>query len=332
MDNLQRKIYWSMAAAGVIYLVFIVVVLALEWEHLTEAVRIFPWVWLPGALGLTLINYVGRLIKWQWYLDVIDVDIPKRDSARVFGVGMLMVMTPGKAGEFLKSFMVRNVTGTPMGVTAPVVLAERLTDGFSMLLLASLGLFAFPDPRTRLAAVVFFIGFLAFVTIIQVRPLALRLLDVGTQLPVARRFASQLHNFYESSYIIFRPKNLAISLFIGVTSWLAEGLAYFLILIGFGLPFDAQTGFIAVFIFCISTIVGALLATPGGVGGMEGSMIALGTQLLPLDIGTATAAALLTRLCTLWFGVLIGIVSFALWPRLLAGVEGASREQAVVGD
>ncbi len=332
MNKLQRKIYWSLAAAISLYIIFIAVVLVRESEHLAEALRVFPWVWLPAALGLTLVNYAGRLIKWQWYLNVINVDIAKRDSARVFGVGMLMVMTPGKAGEFLKSFMVRNVTGTPMGVTAPVVLAERLTDGFSMLLLASIGLFAFPDPRTRLAAIIFFLGFLVFVTIIQVRPLAMRLLDFGTRLPIARRFATQLHDFYESSYVIFRPKNLAISLFIGVTSWLAEGLAYFLILIGFGLPFDAQTGFIAVFIFCISTIIGALLATPGGVGGMEGSMIALGTQLLPLDLGTATAAALLTRLCTLWFGVLVGIVSFALWPRLLAGAESVSREQAVAGD
>ncbi|MEZ4618536.1 MAG: hypothetical protein R2867_23890 [Caldilineaceae bacterium] len=66
--------------------------------------------------------------------------------AGFFGVGMLMVMTPGKAGEFLKSYMVKNVTGTPMAVTAPVVLAEH--DRWrSYLLLASVGLFAYPDPK-----------------------------------------------------------------------------------------------------------------------------------------------------------------------------------------
>lgn len=321
-NDIRRKILFSLLFALLIYMAL---ALWSDWRDLTTALLDFPWRWLPLVVGLTLINYGGRLLKWHWYLRLLGIPIQRSASARIFGVGMLMVMTPGKAGEFLKSYMVKNVTGTPMAVTAPIVLAERMTDGMAMLLLAGVGLFAFPDPTARWVAAFVFTSFLLTVLVIQIRPLALRILAIGKQLPLVRRFADHLYSFYESSYLIFRPRNLLISLIIGMISWVAEGLAYYLVLIGFGAPASAQTVLIAVFIFCISTVIGAVFATPGGLGGVEGSLVALSSNLLSLPTAVATAAALLVRFCTLWFGVGIGVVSFTLWPNLLAGSETARR-------
>jgi uncharacterized protein (TIRG00374 family) len=328
-NDIRRKILLSLLFALLIYMAL---ALWSDWRALTSALRDFPWLWLPLVIGLTLVNYVGRLFKWHWYLRLLDIPIRRSDSARVFGVGMLMVMTPGKAGEFLKSYMVKHITGTPMAITAPVVLAERMTDGAAMLLLASVGLFAFPDPKARWVAAIVFVNFLLTVIIIQIRPLALRILDFGKHLPVVRRFADHLYSFYESSYLIFRPRNLLISLVIGTVSWVAEGLAYFVVLVGFGAEPSARTLLIAVFIFCISTVIGAVFATPGGLGGVEGSLVALSSSLLTLPTAVATAAALLVRFCTLWFGVGIGVVSFALWPHLLAGSETVHHSVAPVPD
>ena len=322
-NDLRRKILLSLVFA---LLVYMGLALWSDWQELTQALTDFPWSWLPLVVGLTLVNYVGRLLKWQWYLNLLGVKITRSDSARIFGIGMLMVMTPGKAGEFLKSYMVRNVTGTPMSVTAPVVFAERMTDGMAMLLLASAGLFAFPDPTARIVAVLVLMSSLVTITIIQIRPLALRLLEFGKHLPVIKRFADHLFSFYESSYLIFRPRNLLISLAIGVVSWLAEGIAYYLVLLGFGATPGSQGVLLAVFIFCISTVIGALFATPGGLGGVEGSLVALSVRLFSLPTAIATAAALLIRFCTLWMGVTIGVVSFALWPHLLAGAELAQQK------
>ena len=50
-----------------------------------------------------------RIVGW---LVLVGVRIRRRDSSRIFGVGSLMVMTPGKVGELLKAYMVKNVTGT----------------------------------------------------------------------------------------------------------------------------------------------------------------------------------------------------------------------------
>lgn len=319
MDRqLRTKFLWSLLLALLVYMALI---LYADWQALTESLASFQWIYLPGALGLTLLNYLGRLLKWHWYLQLVGVRISRADSGRIFGVGMLMVMTPGKVGEFLKSYMVKNVTGTPMSVTAPVVLAERMTDGLAMLILAGVGLFAFQDTTARLVASVALLAILGIILLVQVRPLALWMLKFGEKLPVVNRFAHGLYEFYESSYLLFRPRNLVIAVSIGVVSWLCEGIAYYLVLVGMGITPNWDALLISVFIFSISTVVGALIATPGGLGGTEGSLVALSGQLLEMARTPASAAALLIRFATLWFGVAIGIVSVILWPKLLSGSE-----------
>jgi glycosyltransferase 2 family protein len=194
-------------------------------------------------------------------------------------------------------------------------------DGMAMLLLAAAGLFAFPNTTARVVAALVLAVFTLFIIVVQVRPLALWAIGVGERLPVVKRFAGELHTFYESVRTVFGLRNLLFALTVGAICWAAEGAAYYVVLLGFGAPASGETLLVAIFIFCISTVIGAAVAMPGGLGGVEGSLVALSVQILALTTATATAAALLIRFCTLWFGVLIGVVSFALWPRLLAGAE-----------
>ena len=82
----------------------------------------------------------------------------------------------------------------------------------------------------------------------------------------------------------------------------------------------------AVSAFNMSTVVGAVVATPGGLGGVESSLAALSMQLLDLSRPAAAAAALVIRFATLWFGVVIGLICLALWPHLLTTQKGAMAE------
>jgi uncharacterized protein (TIRG00374 family) len=235
-----------------------------------------------------------------------------------------MVMTPGKVGEFLKSYMVRQVGGAPMAQTAPIIVAERMTDGFAMLVLACLGLWTYPSPALQAAALATLAALAAVVVVVQLRPLARRLLAWCERLPVVGPHALHFERFYESSYVLLKPRNLLPAVAIGVVSWACEGLAYYVVLVGFGAPPGATTAWQAIFIFSISSILGALVATPGGLGATEASLVALSQATFGLDRTAATAAALLIRLCTLWFGVAIGLACLARWPDLLAGAPDAA--------
>ena len=322
--RLAIQFLWSLLLALLVYMALI---LYGDWRQLSARLADFPWMWLPPALGLTLVNFGVRLLKWHWYLRLIKAPISFDQSARIYGISFLMMMTPGKVGEFLRAFMVRNVTGVPVSVVAPVVLAERMTDGLAMILLAGIGLLAIDDAAIRLAASAALLVIIAIIVGIQIRPLALWGLGVGHRLPLVRRFADKLAAFYESSYHILQPKYLLISVLVGLVSWASQGLAFYLVMLGFGVAGGFDSMLTSVSIFNISTVVGAVVATPGGLGGVEGSLAALSTQLLMLTRSAAVAAALLIRFVTLWFGIAIGLISLALWRHLLTNqIESRTEE------
>lgn len=312
--RLGVQLLWSLLLALLVYIGLIVYG---DWRQLSALLADFPWGWLAPTLALTLVNFGVRLLKWHWYLRLIRTPISFGQSARIYGISYLMMMTPGKVGEFVRAFMVRNVSGAPVSVVAPVVLAERMTDGLAMILLAGIGLLAVDDARIRLAAVTALVAIAAIIVAIQIRPLALWCLGLGHRLPLVNRFADKLSAFYESSYFLLQPKYLAASVLIGVFSWASQGLAFYLVLLGFGAVAGVGAMLTSISAFNMSTVVGAVVATPGGLGGVESSLAALSIQLLGLSRPAAAAAALLIRFATLWFGVAIGLVSLALWPHLL---------------
>jgi len=314
---------WSLLLALIVYMALI---LYGDWRQLSARLADFPWGWLPPAVGLTLVNFGVRLLKWHWYLRLINTPISFDQSARIYGVSFLMMMTPGKVGEFLRAFMVRNVSGVPVSVVAPVVLAERMTDGLAMILLAGIGLLAVDDAAIRAAAILALAGIVSIIVAIQVRPLAMACLAIGHRIPIVNRFADKLAAFYESSYHILKPKYLLISVLVGLVSWASQGLAFYLVMLGFGVAAGFDSMLASVSIFNISAVVGAVVATPGGLGGVEGSLAALSSQILMLTRSEAAAAALLIRFITLWFAVALGLVCLALWPHLLTSREEAKSE------
>ena len=312
--RLGVQLLWSLLLALLVYIGLIVYG---DWRQLSALLADFPWGWLAPTLALTLVNFGVRLLKWHWYLRLIRTPISFGQSARIYGISFLMMMTPGKVGEFVRAFMVRNVSGAPVSVVAPVVLAERMTDGLAMILLAGIGLLAVDDARIRLAAMTALLAIAGIIVAIQIRPLALWCLGLGHRMPLVNRFADKLTAFYESSYFLLQPRYLATSVLIGVVSWASQGLAFYLVLLGFGAVAGVGAMLTSISAFNMSTVVGAVVATPGGLGGVESSLAALSIQLLGLSRPAAAAAALLIRFATLWFGVAIGLVCLALWPHLL---------------
>ena len=262
--RLSVQLLWSLMLALLVYIGLIVFG---DWRQLSSLLADFPWGWLAPTVALTLVNFGVRLLKWHWYLRLIKTPISFGLSARIYGISFLMMMTPGKVGEFVRAFMVRNVSGTPVSVVAPVVLAERMTDGLAMILLAGIGLLAVDNERIRLAAVTALLAIAAIIVVIQLRPLSLWCLALGHRLPLVNRFTDKLTAFYESSYFLLQPRYLITSVLIGVVSWASQGLAFYLVLLGFGLPEGVGSMLTSVSAFNMSTVVGAVVATPGGLGG-----------------------------------------------------------------
>ena len=108
---------------GILLGVVVVAGLAIyaDFNEMVAVLRDFEWALLVPILLFTLFNYALRFFKWDVYLRLIGATgVPKMDSLLIFLSGLAMAMTPGKVGEVLKSYLLKQVRGTPISVSAPI--------------------------------------------------------------------------------------------------------------------------------------------------------------------------------------------------------------------
>jgi uncharacterized protein (TIRG00374 family) len=326
MENLRDKLILGFILG---LIVIVAVLLYADVAQVIASLERFRWGYLPLILGLTLLNYALRFVKWHVYLRLIDVhNISLLDSLLVFVGGFTMVMTPGKVGELVKSVALKEMTGTSISRTAPVIIAERLSDGLAMLLLAASGITA--NPRYVPLFLLVLAALSTGVIVIQFRPLALWLLTGLGRLPIASRFAHSFRAFYDSSYELLRLRNLAFAVGIGTVSWAFEGVAFYLVLVGLGIEPSITLLGQAIFILSFATIVGAVSALPGGLGAAEASIGAMLGWVVGLDRSLAGTATLLIRFFTLWFAVLLGLTVVIIFRDRLLPREALSFERTEI--
>ncbi len=290
----------------------------------------FRWELMPLLLALSLGNYLIRFVKWHFYLGQIGVhNVPKRDSFLAFFSGLGMVITPGKLGEWLKSYLVQEMHGVPFIRTAPILLAERFTDAVALLLLAGAGFFIFGEAWEVFVIVA--VGSVIAMIVARHRPTMRAILHHAERLPVVSRFASQAEVFYESTYILFSPWSLIFTTILSIISWGGEVLAFYLVLVGLGQNGSWTLLVQAAFILPVSTLAGAIvLIAPGGMGVAEGGITGL-LQAIVEDMSKSTAAlaTLIIRFTTLWFGVIVGLIALAFTTRRIAAMPRAEGQPAV---
>lgn len=306
------------------FLVFLGLVLVGDIRQVGDHFLSFHWPYFPLVLALTLFNYILRFFKWHFYLGQVGIrDFPLLDSARLFLAGFPLAVTPGKVGEALKAIWLERETGLPVSTGISVVLAERVSDGLGVLILSTLGVIVYPRYWPAFAVVLG--SLILMIILIQIRPAALWLLDIGSRIPLLKRISSGLRQFYEGSYTLFKPKALLVAVGLGTISWLGEGIGMFYVVKGLGVPGGWDTLSIAVFVLAFSTVVGAVSALPGGLGAAEASIAGMLVLLLDLPKDTAAAATLLIRFATLWFAVALGLMVWGVFRHKLFRIDSTQK-------
>ena len=269
----------------------------------------FGWWAFVLCLGLALLNYVIRFFRWQLYLRHLRIEVPVASSAVVFGAGLSLSITPAKLGELVKSYLLRDMHGTPATLSAPIVVAERVTDLIALLLLAVIGVAVY-GVETTLVIVAAAVVVTGLVLLAWERPTRF-LIDLVTRPRFAARFRAPMHEMYGGLAALCRPKLLIGATLIAVPAWGAECIGFAEIVNAFpGAHVDLG---LAIVIYAATTIAGALSFLPGGLGVTEASMTLLLVEgAAQLDRAAAVDATLLTRLATLWFAVLLGLICLAI--------------------
>ncbi len=281
----------------------------------------FGWWAFLACIGLALVNYAIRFVRWQLYLRHQRVDVPLASSAIVFAAGLSLSITPAKLGELVKSYLLREMHGTPATMTAPIVVAERVTDLIALLVLGVVGVAAYGVQTTLVIVAAVIVG-VGLVLLAWPRPTR-ALIDLMTRPRFTARFRKPLHEMYDGLAVLCRPRMLVLATLIAIPAWASECIGFATIVNAFS---GAQVALgLAMVIYAATTIAGALSFLPGGLGVTEASMTILLVQSAArLDRATAVDATVLTRLATLWFAVLLGLGCLAVARARIRRFAGVS--------
>lgn len=283
----------------------------------------FRWELFPLVLLVTMGNYLLRVVKWEYYLRQIGVrGLGLVDSFLIYFSGLGMTVTPGKVGEWLKSYLLKEVHGTPVTRSAPILLAERMTDSLALLIIAGAGVIFFGHDTWPIVVVIG-VGSAIAIGISRHQPASRGLLGLLARFPFVGRFAPRFEELYESTYLLMEPRGVLLMTGLSVSSWFFEVLAFYLTLVGLGVDGSADTLLKAAFILPIATLAAAVLLTPGGLGVAETGITSLSQELLDMSKSAATVGTLIIRIATLWFGVALGLIAFAVLTRRLGGMAKA---------
>ncbi len=269
----------------------------------------------PGWLGLiissVLFNYALRFAKWKFFLGILGVKVPLKLNLWVFFSAFTMVLSPAKLGELVKSLLLKTRMGIPVATTAPIVMAERLTDLIGLLILCAIGFsrFTFGGHTLIVAATVLGVGIL-LVTRPGFWQAVDRLLSMHHRLI---RFRNTARMIADSSRTLLTLKSLMISVPLSTVSWAGEGVALYLIFRAMGLEIDNLLA-IAVFAHAFGSIAGALSFLPGGLLVTEGAM-GMFFVFVSIPDAMAVSATFLIRALTLWFAVILGTMVFVAGHR-----------------
>ena len=119
MSNLRRKLAIGFALG---FAVFIGLILYGDIRDIGRLLQSFRWSLLPAILGLTMVNYTLRGVRFHYYLHQIGIkNISFWDSFLVFLGGFALTITPAKVGELIRVYWLKNMVDADPAQAATIL-------------------------------------------------------------------------------------------------------------------------------------------------------------------------------------------------------------------
>jgi uncharacterized protein (TIRG00374 family) len=308
---LKRWQFWLGVIISAIFLW-----LALRGLHLDavwSALQLGNYWWLIPSVAVYFLAVWARTWRWHYMLRPL-----KRISLkRLFPVVVIGYMGnnvyPFRAGEVLRSYVLRQREAVPMSASLATVLVERVFDGLVMLIFvfAALPFAPLPSENIRtivaLASTLFFGALLFFFALAAMPQRALRLTEivVNAFLPesVRRPMLELARRFLEGLESLRSFRAVLMMFLTSIIIWLLETVKYWFVM----QAFDFEVTFFALMLMNgVVNLATTLPSAPGYVGTFDAPGIAV-LELYGVEAAIAVAYTLVLH-AALWLPItLLGI-------------------------
>lgn len=297
--------FWLIILFAVV--VYLLMGIYANFGNLLSALEEFNWIFLPVMLILVTTGYFVRFIKWNFFLKNVDVHLPLKENLFVFFSGLSMIITPAKAGEIWKGWLIKDINGESLSKTIPVVIVDRVTDVIGLILLSLLGILYYKSGVSVLLILV--ILFAAFIVAIKSGKISGRLISIMEGR--AGKYSGDIKDMHQTFQKSMNWKYLFGMSVLSVAAWFLECLAIFLVIYGFG---QSLSLVLSTFVFSFASLAGAVSLIPGGLGVAEATLSGL-LVFFGLSSSIAVGAALIMRFGTLWYGAILGFLVYLIFNK-----------------
>lgn len=267
----------------------------------------FNWLFIPLMLIVVTISYFIRFLKWNFFLRHVGVHLKIKDNLFVFFSGLAMIITPAKAGEIWKGWLIKEINGESLNKTIPVVIVDRMTDVIGLVILSITGVIYY-ESSAYLIIIIMAI-FISFVAIIRSERASERLIKLMEG--QAKKYGGDVRHMHQTFQKTIETKYLVGMSFLSMLAWFLECLALFLIINGFQQSLNIL---LSTFIFSFASLAGAVSMIPGGLGVAEATISGL-LVFFGLNPSAAVGVAIVVRFGTLWYGAVLGFLVYLIFKK-----------------
>lgn len=248
------------------------------WHHVRQA----NYWWLLPGVGAYFVGVWVRTWRWDYMLRPLK-QIPVSSLFPVVVIGYMgNNVYPFRAGEILRSYVLRRKEAVPMSASLATVVVERVFDGLVMLLFVFVALPFAPIPSDSLRTLVTvaslgFLGAMLIFFILAAAPEnALRLTAWFSGIFVPHRFRQPaidfMSRFLQGLESLRNFRNVIMIFFTSIIIWLLETVKYWFVMQAF--PF--QVSFFALLLMNgVVNLATTLPSAPGYVGTFDTPGIAV---------------------------------------------------------
>ena len=304
LKKIKNNIFLGIGFATIVYFILIIYN---DYSQIYLSISNYPILYLFIAQFLIVLSLIVKFFRWNYYLGILGINIKLWDSILIFNSGLLMSITPGKVGELLKSFLIKENYDFEISESSSVVIAERIIEFIALIILGIVGVLIYSFGLEYLAIATFILFILLF--IVMSSKTQSKIYKNLQKFRFLKKYIENIELFRRSLDRLFTKIHFGKSLFLSFLAWIFECMAFYIILLGFSNNISITW---SIFIYSFSLFIGSISMLPGGIGTTEGSLIFLMTKNMYLE-NSAFTATILIRVITLWVPIIIGFISLLLY-------------------
>jgi hypothetical protein len=281
------------------------------------------------AVGILLqvFTYYLYALRWKILNNVADINtgILKLLPMVLVGLAVNNITPSGRGvGEPVRAYILSREENYPMEETFAAVVADRALDTFPFVILAIIAIggavFYFNFDLwlivVMVSAVIAIVVILILIIFMCVNPNFGKRVE-GWIIGLSRRFykknteefEEKIHNVINGfqntmSHVIHNRKVLYYAVPLSFIIWIFEILRVYVVFLAFGANISP---IIIAEVFIIASLVGMIPLLPGGLGAVDGIMIAF-YAVAGISTSISAAATVIERLISFWMATILGLI------------------------